>query len=132
MLCRIHYFITKLKTKIDVIILSRFKIKRRAKMIKLLILHVYEFTMLLTMLMRILRTIILIILTPVASNMIDQESLQNRLDPLPPNYSILIFTHLKLCLADAIHNFKWVKIIQIWQNGGQRFSNLARWCHILS
>ena len=31
----------------------------------------------------------------------------------PPNYSIWIFTHLKLCLADAIHNFKWVKIIQI-------------------
>ena len=25
---------------------------------------------------------------------------------------------LTLCLADAIHNFKWVKIIQIWQNGG--------------
>ena len=24
-----------------------------------------------------------------------------------------MFTHLKLCLADAIHNFKWVKIIQI-------------------
>ena len=23
-----------------------------------------------------------------------------------------------LCLADAIHNFKWVKINQIWQNGG--------------
>ena len=31
----------------------------------------------------------------------------------PPNYSIGIFTHLKLCLADAIHNFKWVKIIEI-------------------
>ena len=31
-------------------------------------------------------------------------------------FSIGIFTHLKLCLADAIHNFKWVKIIQIWQN----------------
>ena len=30
---------------------------------------------------------------------------------------IVIFTHLKLCLADAIHNFKWVKIIQIWLNG---------------
>ena len=30
----------------------------------------------------------------------------------------LIFTHLKLCLADAIHNFKWVKIIHIWQNEG--------------
>ena len=24
----------------------------------------------------------------------------------PPNYLIRIFTHLKLCLADAIHNFK--------------------------
>ena len=33
----------------------------------------------------------------------------------PPNYPIWIFTHLKLCLADAIHNFKWVKIIQIWK-----------------
>ena len=50
----------------------------------------------------------------------------------PPNYSIWIFTHLKLCLADAIHNFKWVEIIQIWQNGGQLFTNLAVWCHILS
>ena len=28
----------------------------------------------------------------------------------------LIFTHLKLCLADAIHNFKWVKIIQAWHH----------------
>ena len=25
-----------------------------------------------------------------------------------------IFTHLKLCIADAMHNFKWVKIIHIW------------------
>ena len=47
-----------------------------------------------------------------------------------PNYSIWIFTHLKLCLADAIHNFKWVKIIQIWQNGCQLLSKLAGWCHI--
>ena len=39
----------------------------------------------------------------------------------PQNYLIVNFTHLKLCLADAIHNFKWVKIIQIWQNGGQLF-----------
>ena len=37
-----------------------------------------------------------------------------------------------LCLADAIHNFKWVKIIQIWQNGGHLFSNIADWFHILS
>ena len=50
----------------------------------------------------------------------------------PPNYSIGIFTHLKLCLADAIHNFKWVKIIQIWQNEGQLFSNRADWCHIMA
>ena len=35
---------------------------------------------------------------------------------------MVIFTHLKLCLADAIHNFKWVKIIQISQNEGRRFS----------
>ena len=26
---------------------------------------------------------------------------------------------------DAIHNFKWVKIIQILQNRGQLFSNIA-------
>ena len=43
----------------------------------------------------------------------------------PPNYSIGIFTHMKLCLADKIHNFKWVKIIQIWHNGGQQISNPA-------
>ena len=33
--------------------------------------------------------------------------------------------NLKMCLADAIHNFKWVEIIQIWQYGGQMFSNIA-------
>ena len=32
-----------------------------------------------------------------------------------PSYLIGIFSHLKLCLADAIHNFKWAKIIQIWK-----------------
>ena len=36
-----------------------------------------------------------------------------------------------LCLADAIHNLQWVKIIQIWKNGDQFFSNLAGWCHML-
>ena len=45
----------------------------------------------------------------------------------PPSYSIGIFTHLKLRLADAIHNFKWVKIIQIYQNGGHQFWNLFDW-----
>ena len=50
----------------------------------------------------------------------------------PPNYLIWIFTHLKLCLADEIHNFEWVKIIQIWQKGGQLFSNIANLCHISS
>ena len=54
------------------------------------------------------------------------------LNPLPPNYSIWIFTHLKLYLADAIHNFKWMKIIQIRQNGDQLFSNIADLCHNLS
>ena len=32
--------------------------------------------------------------------------------------SLEFFTHFKLCLADWIHNFKWLKIIQIWQNEG--------------
>ena len=50
----------------------------------------------------------------------------------PPNYLIENFTHLKSCPADAIHNFKWVKIIQIWQNWGQLFWNLANWCYFLS
>ena len=56
----------------------------------------------------------------------------SRLTLLSPNYSIWIFTHFKLCLANAIHNFKWVKIIQIWQNGGKLFSNRADWCHIMA
>ena len=43
-----------------------------------------------------------------------------------------IFTHLKLCLADAIHNFKWVKIVQISQNEDQLFSNITNSCPILS
>ena len=36
-----------------------------------------------------------------------------------------------ISLADAIHNFKWVKIIQIWKNEGRLFSNIADLCHIL-
>ena len=53
-------------------------------------------------------------------------------NPLTAKLFNLIFTHLKLCLADAIHNFKWVKIIQIWQDVGQLFLNIAGWYHILS
>ena len=34
-------------------------------------------------------------------------------NPLTAKLFNLNFTHLKLCLADAIHNFKGVKIIQI-------------------
>ena len=41
-----------------------------------------------------------------------------------PSYLIGISTHLMLCLSDAIHNFKWVNIIQSW---GQRFWNRADW-----
>ena len=59
-------------------------------------------------------------------------SLYGRLALLPQNYLIWIFTHLKLCLADAIHNFKWVEIIQVWQNEGKLFWNLADWCQVLS
>ena len=62
-------------------------------------------------------------------NVYDDDSAYAFLNLYPSNYSIVIFTHLKLCLADAIHNFKWVKIMQIWQNGDQLFSNRADWCH---
>ena len=57
--------------------------------------------------------------------LVTEEVIIATLTLYPPNYAIWIFTHLKLCLADAIHNFKWVKIIQIWQNGGQLLSNIA-------
>ena len=59
--------------------------------------------------------------------------LYQRFNPLTAKLFNLNYHPLEIvCLADAIHNFKWVKIIQIWQNGGQLFSNLADWCHILS
>ena len=35
----------------------------------------------------------------------------------------LEFPPTSSCLADAIHNFKWVKLIQIWQNGDQQFQS---------
>ena len=49
-------------------------------------------------------------------------------DPLT---TIYIFPHLKLCLADAIHNFKWVKISQIWQMEGKDFQIFCGWRHVL-
>ena len=39
-------------------------------------------------------------------------------------YRIWIFTHLKLCLAVATHNFKWVKIIRICSIWYQTLANL--------
>ena len=36
-----------------------------------------------------------------------------------------IFTHLYVCLPDAIHDLKWMNNIQIWQNVGKLFSNFA-------
>ena len=32
----------------------------------------------------------------------------------PLNEMIYIFTHLKLCVATATHNFKWAKNPYIW------------------
>ena len=49
------------------------------------------------------------------------------LSPLPLkelNYTIQIFTHLKLCLATATHNFKWMKITDICLIWDQTFANL--------
>ena len=42
------------------------------------------------------------------------------------NYSILIFCHLKLCVATAIHNFKWQKIARICELLVKAFLNT---CH---
>ena len=41
-----------------------------------------------------------------------------------PLYQIWISTHLKLCLATATHNFKWVKITNIWFIWDQTFANV--------
>ena len=65
-------------------------------------------------------------------NIIATNFICSQFNPLTAKLCNLNFTHLKFCLADAIQNFKWVKIIQIWKNGGQLFSNLAGSCHILS
>ena len=43
-----------------------------------------------------------------------------------------IFSHLKLRLADAIHNFKWLKIIKIRQIKGEQLRNIADSCHVLT
>ena len=47
----------------------------------------------------------------------------------PPNYWIGILIHLKLCLADAIHNFKWMKNIQIWQK--MKVDDFEMWFNVL-
>ena len=44
-------------------------------------------------------------------------------NPYPAELIYLIFTHLKLCLATAIHNFKWVKISHICLILDQIFGN---------
>ena len=35
-------------------------------------------------------------------------------------------------VQSSVNQYVYTKIIQIWQNGRQIFSNLAGWCHILS
>ena len=60
---------------------------------------------------------------PVAHTVHNSIWLQLTTIHIKPNDLIGIFTHLKLCLADTIHNFKWGKIIQFWQNGGQLFAD---------
>ena len=39
------------------------------------------------------------------------------------NRQIIIQLEFPPTWSDAIHSFKWVKIIQIWRNGGQLFLN---------
>ena len=42
----------------------------------------------------------------------------------PATLIYLIFNHLKLCLATATHNFKWMKITDICLIWVQIFANL--------
>ena len=49
-----------------------------------------------------------------------------------PSTAKLFNLEFSLTDADAIHNFKWVKIFKFDKNGGKLFSNLADLCHVLS
>ena len=42
------------------------------------------------------------------------------------SYSIWIFSHLKLCLATAIHNFKWLKIYVICEIYAPTYISVSR------
>ena len=44
----------------------------------------------------------------------------------PPNYSFYIFTHFNLCLADAIHTFKWVTLFRFDKMEVNDFEILSR------
>ena len=46
------------------------------------------------------------------------------INPFPAETIIKIFTHLKLCLAAASHNFKWLKITHICLISEQTFANI--------
>ena len=50
-------------------------------------------------------------LCQILSTEVDPCAVRVNLYPAKLIYSIL--THMKLCLATAIHNFKWVKITDI-------------------
>ena len=39
------------------------------------------------------------------------------------NWIIKVFTHLKLCLATATHNFKWLIINHIYLNWNETIAN---------
>ena len=52
-------------------------------------------------------------------------------NPYPAQFKIEILTHLKLCLATATHNFKWVKIIHIYLLWNETFANFDVLTHIL-
>ena len=45
----------------------------------------------------------------------------------PLNNIVYIFNHLKLCLATATHNFKWVKMTDEYYlyNSNQTYADLA-------
>ena len=46
-------------------------------------------------------------------NPLSPTAVRRNILPESASYSILIFSHMKLCLATAIHNFMWEKITHI-------------------
>ena len=67
-----------------------------------------------------------------ALEIINRSSEWKYFNPLTAKLFDLNFHPLEVVYCWRDPQLQVSEIIQIWQNGGQLFSNLAGWCHILS